>query len=130
MVSKALNTLSECPQLWRSAQLFLKRRLSNGNDNEDLKNSKGVYEVCARHRNHFECLSIWFSYPHASEVSEVLASIASSKILTMLSLAPSGMVPDAKEMKQIGILMMCAVARLTALQSLHIYGFAVSLQMT
>ena len=127
-ICKAWKALSECPQLWRSLRINWETSLQD--DTDRLRKLDSVAGFFERHKNSVQELSVSFRPSQSSPVVELLTAFSRSSSLTNLHLSTNRFqqfIVRDQEVQHAGVLVMCAAAKITALQTLETYGFPVSL---
>ena len=125
LVSKSWNKMCECSQLWRDATVEWED--SSMDEIDHRRDFEVVERLFARHKGSIQKLRIEFRVSQACIVSDLLATLSRSTSLKELQLVSTPLFETGSEdFGQAGLLVMCAVAKLTALQNLYIYGFSVS----
>ena len=123
LVCREWRSMSEMPQLWRSVAMSWFKS-SHCND-ERLSNLGSITRFFTRY-SALQELSIEFTAVQSIVVSELIIALGRSASLTKLCLKSfSSSLAENKEIEKAGLLMSCAIARLSTLQSLDYYGLPV-----
>ena len=122
LVCKKWNQISASPELWQSAYLWL-----HDEHEEFLNTPRSGRGVLANCKANLRELEIEFPFAKSCLISGLLGALGGSNSLTKLVLKGSSqrLCFRGSEYEETGLLVMCAVASLTALQTLSMKGFPV-----
>ena len=126
LVCKEWRSMCEMPQLWRSVYITWSRPC---HCNEVRWSNLGIITHFFAGLSELQELSIDFRVPQCNVVSELITALGKSASLTKLRINSSSSyyldLDEDKEIEKAGLLISCAIARLSTLQALYIYGLPV-----